>query len=161
MEPLLQAEGTITPHCSKSHITYIFYLPKQSSKINIQFNYEPKCLEDRQTAKEIIGKELRNFILDEECSDYAENWEIFLPLNNLITLSVDDASGFRGCVHRHDHTQQLILSEHEASPGLMPGLIPAGLVRITLSIHAIVTSACHYDLKVWEGDEGLEKMDAL
>ncbi|HVJ48478.1 hypothetical protein [Desulfitobacterium sp.] len=161
MEPLLQAEGIVNPNCSKTHIQYTFYLPKPSNKINIQFNYEPKEMEDLHAAKEIILKELGQFILEDEREEYSDHWERFLPLKNLLTLSIDDASGFRGCAHRHDPAQQLMIGECEASLGFLPGVIPAGLVRITLSLHAVVTNTCHYALKVWEGDEGFENMVTL
>lgn len=158
---LLKVEGIVTPYASKSHIVYIFYLPQGSSRLNIDFSYEPKNLEDPDAAKEIISKELGNFILAEEQQEYLENWDLFLPLKNLLTLSFDDTSGYRGCAHRHDSVQHLIISEQDASPGLIAGLIPAGMFHITLSVHAVITNTCHYCLKVWEGDEAIEKVATL
>ena len=161
MKQLLRVEGKVTPQCSRSHITYTFYLPQGSSKISIHFNYEPKCLDDRQAAQKIICKELEHYIPEEDQQQYKDNWEAFLPLNNLITLSFDDASGFRGCAHRHDHDQLFIISEFDASPGLNPGIIASGHFKITLSIHTVVTDSCCYRLNVWEGDETLDKVDAF
>lgn len=161
MALFLQTEGTVTPCCSKSHIAYMLYLPKLSSKININFMYEPKYLEDKNASKEMIYKAFEKYVLEENRQQYLENWDAFLPLNNLITLSFDDVSGFRGCAHRHDHHQQLVISEHGASPGLIPGPVPPGQFRITLSVHAVVTDSCRYRLKVWEGDEIFDPVDAF
>ncbi len=158
MRQLLQVKGTVTPQCSKSHITYTFNLKGESRRLKTSFSYEPKSLEHIPSAQKIICRELKHYIQEEDLQQYLNNWKVFLPLNNLITLSFDDSACFRGCAHRHDHDQLLIISESMASPGLVPGRIPSGLFKITLSIHAIVTDICNYSLQVWEGDETSDQM---
>ena len=140
MKVLLQAEGALTPVCAKSHIIYAIDLDREISQLWIDFSYSPKCL--------------HRDLLEEQQQSLAAHWEDFLPLKNLLTLSFDDAAGFRGCAHRHDPRQHLELATHRASPGLLAGPVPPGQFRITLSVHALITNTCRYSLRVWEGDEG-------
>jgi len=159
-ETLIFTEGKLTPSCSKSHIRYTFFLPEKSSRLNIDFEYEPKKLFDEERSKILIQEGLRKFceIPDE---NVLNSWRSHMPLSNLLTISVDDPKGFRGSVHRHPPVQHLFISEDEASPGLIQGSLRAGQWSVTISVHAVVTEECFYKLHVWEGDEGYEKMDTL
>jgi hypothetical protein len=154
MKVLLQAEGALTPVCAKSHIIYAIDLDREISQLWIDFSYSPKCLDDRDTARSMIMAALHRDLLEEQQQSLAAHWEDFLPFKNLLTLSFDDAAGFRGCAHRHDPRQHLELATHRASPGLLAGPVPPGQFRITLSVHALITNTCRYSLRVWEGDEG-------
>ena len=78
----------------------------------------------------------------------------FLPLVNLVTLSVDAPDGYRGCAHRHDPVQTHVLRAEDSSPGFDDGAILAGSWRVVINVHAVVTSPCTYHLKVTaEGGE--------
>jgi hypothetical protein len=153
MEILFEINSTITPSSNKSQIVHMMYLPKVSKKICIEFSYEPKLLEDKESSKEIIQEALSRFIPEEELQYKREHWEDYYPLQNLITLSFDDAVYFRGAAHRHNPKQHLLISEDSASPGLTPGIIPEGMFKATLSVHALVTERCSYSIKVLEGGD--------
>ena len=151
MSVILSAKGIITPLSSKSHIAYTFNIDKNIDKLNIDFSYYPKKLEDMKKAKSIIEKSIHEYI--EVFGDkFSGSWQNFLPVLNLLTISIDDPYGFRGCSHRHDHIQHLILSEEETSPGFMKSPIVKGLWKVTISVHAVVTDTCEYNLCIWEGD---------
>ncbi|WP_248930242.1 hypothetical protein [Paenibacillus hamazuiensis] len=151
MNTLLQAEGTVTPSCSKSHITYTLHLHEECRELHVEFAYEPKTLDDEEQAKPLILQGLEQFILDEHRKGYEENWRDFMPLNNLLTLSFDDENGFRGAGHRHDPAQHLVIGAEQASPGLVPGIFPRGQVKVMINVHCVVTEKCRYSLHVWEG----------
>jgi hypothetical protein len=153
MEILFEIDSTITPSSNKSQIVHMMYLPKVYKKICVEFSYEPKLLEDRDKSRDIIQEALSRYVLEEELQYKREHWEENYPLQNLITLSFDDAEGFRGAAHRHNPRQLLIISEGFASPGLMPGIIPEGMFKVTLSVHALVTEKCSYSIKVLEGGD--------
>jgi len=149
---LIFAEGKLTPACSKSHIKYTFNLPVQSRRLNIDFEYQPKKLFDEERSKMLIQEGLRRF-----CENPDENelnsWKSYMPLSNLLTISIDDPKGFRGSVHRHTPVQHLFITEDAASPGLIQGSLPEGQWSVTISVHAVVTEECCYKLHVWEGDD--------
>lgn len=150
MKTLLQAEGTVTPSCSKSHITYTFHLHELCHKLHLEFSYEPKKLEDESHAQALIEEGFTRYILETQRDSYS--WRDFLPLQNLLTLSLDDENGFRGAGHRHDPVQHLTITADEASPGFIPGSFPKGQLKLMINLHCIVTEQCKYRLHVWEGE---------
>ncbi|CAG7619354.1 hypothetical protein PAESOLCIP111_02206 [Paenibacillus solanacearum] len=160
MNTLLQVGGTVTSGCSQSHITYTVHLRDTIEELHAEFAYEPKTLEDDEKAKSLIDEGLQRYILPESQASYMSNWQSYLPLKNLMTLSFDDENGFRGAGHRHDPEQHLVIASGKASPGLIPGPLPRGQLRITISLHCIVTETCRYRLHVWEGGDGDERTDA-
>jgi len=153
---LLAIDGEAAPADSGTHIVHRFSLNGPAGKLTIRFAYAPKRLEDNERARGLIMASIGLYTAEEQKKIVSGNWEKFLPLNNLITLSVDDPEGYRGAAHRQDPEQLLVLSEREASPGLMKGELAAGIWSITLSLHAIVTERCSYKLEVWTSEEGIE-----
>lgn len=161
MKTLLDVKGQISPDCSKSHISYSFIVPQPLCRLDIYFSYTPKLLENQSLSKQFIQDSVSKYIEKGHQQSYSEKWEMYLPLKNLITISVDDSIGYRGAAHRHDSKQELYISENKASPGLVPGNLRPGQWRVTLSLHAIVTDQCKYKLRVYERDETSGKMDSL
>jgi hypothetical protein len=159
MKTLLIADGTVTPSCSKSHITYTLHLQKECRELHVEFAYEPKKLEDERKAEELIKEGLDLFILEEHRTSH--NWRDYHPLQNLMTLSLDDENGFRGASHRHDSTQHITITTKEASPGIIPGDFPRGQLKIMINLHCIVTEQCRYHLHVWDGGLRNEAMAAI
>jgi hypothetical protein len=150
---ILEVEGQVTPLSSKTHISYKFYLGQPGGKLWISFAYEPKNLEERELAKMMIFQSIDKYTEADQRERLQAKWESYLPLKNLITVSVDDPEGHRGAGHRHDPEQLLFLSEEGASPGLVRGRILSGMWEVTLSIHAIVTNNCRYKLQVHQEEE--------
>ncbi|MBM7566395.1 hypothetical protein [Paenibacillus sacheonensis] len=145
---VLDAEGRVQPVCSKTHIAYSFHLDQPGGKLWIDFAYEPKNLEDREQSRARIAAGVENYTEPAQRELVMDRWESFLPLKNLITVSVDDPARHRGAGHRHDPEQLLLIGAEEASPGFVRGELPEGLWRVTLSLHAIVTESCSYRLRI-------------
>lgn len=143
----------VTPACSKSHITYRFFLTSAGGRLGIKFAYRPKQLEDLEKAKALIDRSIELYYETETQEQAKARFESYLPLNNLITVSVDGPNGHRGAAHRHDPEQFLYLSPNEASPGLVCGDIMKGMWEVTLSLHAVVTGYCEYSLQIWQEEE--------
>jgi len=152
----LDIEKEVTPADSRSHHRYSFELNRPYAGLRIRFEYSPKVLEDRKRAEELIRQSIERYVEPERQKLTLEHSEKFLPLRNLITVSVDDSRGYRGACHRQDPVQDLRISDREASPGLTRGAIPEGTCTVTVSFHAIVTERCAYRLKVW-ADEAEEE----
>lgn len=160
MKTLLLAEGKVTPSCSKSHIAYCFHLDSEAEALHIDFSYDPKKLLDRDRAKEYIYEGIRSFSVG-DVEKELEGWEAYCPLQNLITVSLDDADGFRGCAHRQAPEQHHFIGREKASHGFLPGRIGRGMWKVTLNLHAVLTDACQYRLHIWEGAADNEKVDSL
>jgi hypothetical protein len=150
---LIDARGQVTPLCSRSHITYCFDLRQPVGELKIRFSYYPKRMEDIERSKAMILESIENYSNSEYPDLVRTKWETYMPVTNLITLSVDDPAGHRGAGHRHAPEQLLYVSEHRASPGFVSGPMIKGMWRVTLSLHGIVTDICSYELQIWLEEE--------
>ncbi|MFE5322001.1 hypothetical protein ACFQ88_25340 [Paenibacillus sp. NPDC056579] len=156
MRALVEVQGRLTPVASKSQIVYTFVAEPGFDGLSIRFSYSPKLLEDRSRALELIQQAAPRYMEDPQLGHYLQRWEQALPLQNLLTLSLDDPSGFRGAAHRHSPEQEHRIGVAESTPGFLPGPVSAGLWRITISVHAVVTDVCEYELQVsgWTREDG-------
>lgn len=147
MKTVLEEKICVFPKDENTNIKVPFELIEDAKKICISFSYSPKELNDIDIAKTKIKKCLKRFseqnVLLEEC-----DFEQYLPLVNLITISLDDPNGYRGCAHRHNPNQKHMLSKDEASLGFSKGTITKGKWLVILHIYAVVTESCDCYLKV-------------
>jgi hypothetical protein len=150
---VLDLQGSLTPHDSKTHICMPFVVEPGCAKLHMRLQYGPKTLEDQDRSIEMLKESYDLYILPEHLEYAIANATHHLPLKNLITLSLDDTSRYRGACHRHDPIQELYISKMDASPGMMPGELPAGTWTIILSVHCIVTEECTYQMQIWTSEE--------
>ncbi|TDQ37169.1 hypothetical protein EV213_11448 [Aureibacillus halotolerans] len=150
------AEGSLTPLSSKTHISYQFHLSEPCPFLVVDFTYSPKVLDDKEASRPLILEAIASFASPSAIELQKEKWEQFLPLQNLLTVSIDDPAGFRGSAHRHSPDQRHILSSDEASPGFLAGPVQSGIWKITISVHCIVTPTCMYRLSVKKGRDDHE-----
>ncbi len=147
---LLEKEFEVFPENEKTNISFSFAVPDDIKSLRFVFGYSPKVLYDNERAKVLIENNIKK-----DAGEYADeypSWEEFLPLKNLITLSVDDEEGYRGCAHRQAEYMEHIISENFASPGFNKGKIKSGQWRAVLNIHGVVTEKIDCKLKVEAGD---------
>jgi hypothetical protein len=70
-------------------------------------------------------------------------------VSNLLTLTLFDPSGFRGAGHRGGASQRVRISAAEATPGYLPGPLPAGRWIVQIDTHMIMPGEpVHYHLDV-------------
>lgn len=70
-------------------------------------------------------------------------------LDNMLTLSLFDPRGFRGARHRGGAQHDVAISAHSATPGYLPGPLPAGDWIVQIDTHRILPGApVHYTLEV-------------
>ncbi|WP_028559322.1 hypothetical protein [Paenibacillus pinihumi] len=155
MHELLAVEGKLYPSSSKTHITYQFHIPTPLPSLQIDFQYAPKKSEDKSGSRRLIEQSIEQYVHPSMQAAYMDKWEQYMPLQNLLTISVDDPSEFRGSAHRHPEKQSYLLATSSASPGFIPGAILEGIWRITISVHCVVTPDCNYLLRVTEGEQHL------
>lgn len=150
MKTVLEREVKILPEDNKTNIVLPF-ITEEAEAMKITYSYSPKISEDEERAKMLIEDCLASDA-GEHRGEYPE-WEEYLPLKNLITLSLDSPEGYRGAAHRHDSEQIHILSKNAASPGFTKGKITAGEWKLTLNVHAIVTEECVCRIKIEAGSD--------
>lgn len=155
MKTILKKEIRITSADEKTNISVPFTIESEAEKLFIDFSYSPKILEDDERANALIHEclvhDTGEFI--DEYSDYSE----YLPLKNLVTISVDSPFGYRGAAHRHSPNQSHVLSVGESSAGFISGKIVSGDWRVMINVHAVVTDYCDAVLEIktagGQGDE--------
>ncbi len=146
---LKEAEALLHPQDSKSNRYILFNVPEKTVKLFITYSYSPKTLEDKEKSYELIKE---NILRDApEDIDRYPDYEEFLPLKNLVTVSLDSPTQFRGAAHRHDEKQYHEISKDFASPGFLKGEISEGEWRLSLNVHAVVTDICTCRIKI-EGE---------
>lgn len=66
---------------------------------------------------------------------------------NMICLTLFGPAGFRGAGHRHGNRHVVELGGDAATPGFLPGPLPAGRWLVQLDTHMVMPGAtCHYEL---------------
>ena len=109
---LLNKTGKITLADNKTNIVLPFEIKDDFKSLKINFEYSPKTLEDK--AKEIK--------IAEDCLEkYGEvqegNIENYLPIKNLVTVSLDSSREYLGAAHRQSNKQEHIISPAFSSAG--------------------------------------------
>lgn len=133
---VFEKEIRLTKENQKTNITLPFTLDSSAEKLVITYSYSPKILADREESIRLI----------EEWTN--TDTEKYLPLKNLVTLSLDSPDGYRGAAHRHAENQTHIISESFSSNGFLKTKIKKGEWKISLNVHAVVTEYCDCKLKI-------------
>lgn len=117
----------------KTNTEIPFNVPAGVGELKIEYSYSPKE-PDEHTAVEAVkagliryGKQLK----DKDPYHY-------LPAKNLVTLSLDSPSGYRGAAHRQDEKQEHLISGDFASPGFIAGEIEEGQWKLSLNAHCVM-----------------------
>lgn len=140
---LLETQGSVTPDDDKTNIFLEFSVPNGIKKLIIDYSYSPKTVENREEAIRLVSAGLEKYLGKDNC----ENPLDYLPVKNLITLSLDGNGNYRGAAHRQADVQHHELSETYASNGFLKGKIESGVWRVALNVHCC---ACRvsYSIKV-------------
>ena len=146
MKILLKKSVTLTPEHEKTNIFLPFLVNEEFERLEIDYSYSPKTLEDEEKSKVLIKENLIRDGWDEiaERGDY----KAFMPLKNLITLSLDSPQGYVGAAHRQADTQHHEISEDFSSVGFDRVKITAGEWTLALNLHAVVSDECNGEIEV-------------
>src|SRR5262249_51647637 len=140
------------------HRRYPFAVPESCSRLEIQIAYSPKRLDEADSlalARSAVRAQSRELasrvgprLADKWSTDFTQRAE-HVRIPNLITISLDDASGaYRGAGHRQSPAQTLFLEPEHASPGLVEGPLMPGEWTLTLSVHTLVTPHCAVQVQI-------------
>lgn len=151
MKTVFEKEILVTEQQEKTNIAVPFSLPTAAKQVVVHFSYAPKKLEGEAAEQKAEACLARDVPQEERCN-YPDA-SSYTPLLNLITVSVDDPEGYRGCAHRQAPQQTHVLSAEKSAPGFLLRDCPAGNWCVTLHVHALVTGSCTCKLLV-EYEEG-------
>lgn len=118
-----------------------------------EFHYEPKVLKDMERSRKLLEECYQRYRIPEYAAMYPDP-AVFLPLKNLLTLSVFAPDGYLGCGHRPGPDLRGRIGEREASYGFLPHLICSGIWEAVLNVHCVVTDQCSCSLRVFAVKRG-------
>jgi hypothetical protein len=151
MKIIFEKEIILHPENSKTNIFLPFKVENGFDRMEIHFSYTPKELDDKALSLKYINAGMEKYAPEKYRSGY-QNSEDFLPVLNLVTLSLDSPEGYLGCAHRHEPEQIHIISEKSSSPGFVPQKPVSGDWRAVVNVHAVVTETCTCRLKIFNTD---------
>jgi hypothetical protein len=153
---LLAEKITLTPADHQTHRRFFFQVPPGAEQLDLEIRYAPKFVsteESDRLVRQAVTGQVEGFT-SRVGAELAQRWATDfdgaqLRVPNLLTISLDDASGaYRGAGHRHSPEQQLTLGLDHASPGLIPGLLPAGRWTLTLTAHTLISDQCEVEIQI-------------
>lgn len=130
---LFDEERVLDPQADKTNVVLPFTVPAGLTTLQIEMEYDPP------TPPESVGREAVKAALARYARAVTQpDPDGYLPVYNLITLSLDDPSGYRGAAHRRATLQCHRLTAETASPGFLPGALQPGQWQAVLSAHCVL-----------------------
>jgi hypothetical protein len=151
MEILLDKVYTLYEGDAKTNIPVPFPVKKDFEAIELFCSYGPKECPDMELAKRLINEGIDTWI-PAGYREFYSPWEQFLPVVNLVTLSLDYNGRYLGCAHRHAPEQRHIISGTYSSPGFVRQKASEGDWRALINVHAVVCGGLRYHLKITAHD---------
>lgn len=137
-QTVLRQDFTMYHNSHQTHTTYAFEIPSGVASMEIRFHYDPILVSEYTALERSLIKEgLDTSTIDDETQ-----------FRNLLTLSLNDPTGFRGAHHYFNHNQSIELSEESASLGFIPGAINSGRWEVILSHHGIFSDSVSGSIEV-------------
>lgn len=140
---IFEKAGRVLPEQDKTNIPLEFTVPEGIEKLIIDYEYAPKILEDKKKAEKLLAESIEKYLGDE----YRAEPQDFMPVKNLITLSLDDNGEYRGAAHRQADKQHHEISKEFASEGFIKGEIHSGKWQVVLNVHCCACDV-NYQIKV-------------
>ncbi|MEG1805211.1 MAG: hypothetical protein RR327_02340 [Clostridia bacterium] len=144
---ILKIQNVTTPTISKTNIIHEFCVDEDFSKLTINFSYSPKVMADKNKSIELITQAMKIYAPSPHENAYGKA-EDYLPIVNLLTVSLDSPTEYIGCAHRHANSQQHVISKDNSSLGFKKTEICKGKWRVVVNLHCVITESCEYNLEV-------------
>ncbi len=154
MKVLLERSYAWTPEDAQRDIPFAFCCPSDITELRISFSYAPSLETEEERCRPQVEKALRRYY---DCYPHTlqpMDANRFLPVKNLITLSLDKDGVYLGNAHRWDPKQEHILNIEWASRGFVPPKQMAGDWTGMLHLHEIISPCCEAQLKIEGRAEG-------
>ena len=148
---LLEENYVWTPRNSKTDQTFSFIVPETIEQIKIRFEYSPGKEEDPAVCLPPVRDALNRYYDNYPRDLQPMQEEKFIPIKNLITLSLDKDGVYLGNAHRWAPQQEHLISVQKASLGFVPPAILAGKWNGMLHLHEVLSGTCTGHLLV-EGE---------
>lgn len=129
-----------------THTNIPFGIEEQAKRLILKFSYSPKYFYDKDKSLELLRDSLKHYAPEKSFMD--KDLERFLPIKNLLTVSLDSPEGVVGTAHNQSNDQVHIISKEKSSFGFFNQEIIKGIWNITVSAHSIVSPYVDVSLEV-------------
>lgn len=139
---LLEINYQWTPKDSQTDVCFRFHVPEGMEQVRIRFEYSP----EKETDPEICFPHIEE-ALDQYYDDYPRSLqpmekEHYIPVKNLITISLDKDGVYLGNAHRWESLKDYVISVGRVSRGFVHPEKIAGEWRGMLHLHEILSERC-------------------
>ena len=145
---LLEQNYRWTPQDAQHDVLFSFVCPEGTAEVRLYFTFSP----GRETADEIcrpqVEKALTRYYDCYPRELQPMQADKFLPVKNLITISLDKDGQYIGNAHRWDTAQEHILTTETAPRGFTPPSRLEGAWGGMLHLHEIISPECCGTLRV-------------
>lgn len=148
MRELLAVTGRWTRDDAGTCRSFPFEVSARTRRLRVVFWYEPLTAErpeaqmPRQRAMALASRRLGRPV---SAADFPGE----TPPRNFATLSLEDPLGYRGTRYRLAGCHRVVLDEAQATPGYELRALAGGLWRATVTVWAMASLQCRYELAAW------------
>lgn len=129
-------------------IPFAFDVPVGARQVQIELHFDPAGETEVKRCREPILRAMDTYYAGNIPISEEQNWADYLPLKNLITLSLDWNSTYLGNAHRWDNRQIHTFSDTQTPRGFhLPDELH-GTWSGMLHVHEVVSAECCVELKI-------------
>lgn len=148
MKVLLEQEYVWSPADAQTDVPFAFCCTQDITEIRILFSFSPGMETAEEICRPQVEKALARYYDCYPRTLQPMDENRFLPVKNLVTLSVDCQGVYLGNAHRWDTQQEHIFNRAWASRGFHPPAQMAGDWTGMLHLHEIISAECRAYLKI-------------
>lgn len=149
---LLQHTQILTPSDTATDIPFVFTVPDQARVVMIRLTFDPPH-ESRHTVCHLpVMQAINEYYVGDRSAFSEDEWVNYLPIKNLITLSLDHGARYLGNAHRWDSDQAHIFTETQTPRGFLKPELLQGRWSGMLHIHEVISPQCRVVLEVKSED---------
>lgn len=137
-EKIIQKTLSITPEQNQTNVLIPFRLNSPYKCLTISFQYGP-AYADKEEAVPLIQSALMKY-LPEGTEVTEEIAREFLPLENLVTLSLACDGNYLGARHTKERDLEVVITASEASLGFLPHAVEDGEWELQLNVHSVASA---------------------
>lgn len=135
---LIEKELVLTPKDSQKNIPFVFQLNEAYERLVMTFEYGPSHATEEESFV-VVKESLKHYFpfKGEITNDVVRE---FLPVENLVTVSLSYNGEYLGARHTKERTQKIVISENGASLGFPTHAIRPGEWEIQLNAHCVAST---------------------
>lgn len=153
---LLENSYRFTPDDTAKDIPFSFEAPVGTDRVELLLRFDPACETEEALCCEPIKRAIGEYYAGNAAAFTEDSWLDYLPLKNLITISLDHNGTYLGNAHRWDNRQAHVFHADHAPRGFLNPDTLCGSWSGMLHIHEIVSLCCSVKLAVYtEASNGM------